>query len=62
MTLKDLVKELEAILKVHPEAAEATIWSLIRGEYGSTEGPFRMAYVRLDKKHSPVRIVMEEGL
>lgn len=62
MTLKELVDESKAIMKVHPEAGDATIWALIRGEYGSTEGPFRMAGMRFDTKHRPSRIIMEEGL
>ena len=55
MTLIDLIKELQAILKVHPEAGEAQIWA----EPGDSD-PIRISYVGYDKRHTPHRIKLEE--
>jgi hypothetical protein len=55
MTLETLVKELQAIMKVHPKAKDAqVIAENIDG------GQIRVSYVGYDTKHSPSRIKLEE--
>jgi hypothetical protein len=55
MTLEVLVKELENILRVHPESKDATVWSLNDRE------TFQIVYVRLDKKRKKTpRVYLED--
>ena len=54
MTLNEHIKELEDILKVHPEAGEAHIWASGNGY------TFRVEFIRFDKRHKPSRIVLDE--
>lgn len=57
MTAEELIKELKAIIKVHPEAKVAEVWSKINGEYHNS---YHMKYVGLDKRHKPIRLYIEE--
>lgn len=59
MTCKELVRELEAIMKAHSEAKEAEIWAYIHGEYGSMDH-FHIKYVGYDKHFKPARIKLGE--
>jgi hypothetical protein len=54
MILGELVKELEDILKVHPEAKDATIW------VQNDDVRFRVSYVRLSKKTKVPRVYLED--
>ena len=60
MTLETLVKELETILKVHPNAKDAIIWAENSESYHSRQ--YRIGYVRLNGHTHPTRIIFEEGL
>lgn len=46
MTAKAIVEELEKILKVHPEAVEARVWS----------GGKPVLSIGYDRRHKPARI------
>lgn len=54
MTLKELMKELRLIIKVHPQADDAEVWA------GSYNVAFHITYVAYDTKHKPHRIELEE--
>lgn len=54
MTLGELAKELNSILKVHPEARDATVWAR------NDEVYFQLNYIAYDRKHKPPRIRLED--
>lgn len=55
MTLETLMKELRAIVKVHPEAKQSRVIA-VDGEGYITS----ISYVGYDTKHKPARIKLEE--
>ena len=59
MILKDLVEELEAIIKVHPDAENAIVWA---GTYDNRgEVHFTISSVGYDDKHhKPARIWLKD--
>ena len=65
MKLRELLKELRAIVKVHPEAKEADVWlATYRDAVGLTykeKGLTRSHYIRYDSKHKPARILLEDS-
>lgn len=57
MTLKELMKELRAIIKVHPEAKEADVVCCPSDETGLV---FHVHYIGYDKRHRHSRIKFED--
>jgi hypothetical protein len=56
VTLGELVKELNAIMTVHPEAKESAVWAMGL----ETDTTFRIKYVAFDRRHKPPRIRLED--
>lgn len=57
MTVTDLIKELKAIVKIHPEAKDAYIWAV---DFES-HVQFPISYIGYDKKkHKPARMKLEK--
>lgn len=54
MTVEELMKELRAIVKVHPEAKDAQIVTAIGADLGYP------SYVGFDKRHKPARLRLED--
>lgn len=51
MTVDELIIELQAIVKVHPEAGKANIWYY---------GKHRISTIGYDRRHKPARIWLRE--
>lgn len=58
MILKELLKLLNNIKKVHPEAADADVCA--HPDPDSDGRIMHITYVRFDKRHKPARIVLED--
>ena len=58
MTLTDMLKELESIIKVHPEAGDAAVWVSTYDDQGDLQFP--VSYISYDSKHKPHRINLQD--
>lgn len=54
MTIRELLKELSDITKVHPEVKDATVWAR------NDDSIFQVNYIALDRRHKPLRIRLED--